>query len=343
MLGLCRNTLELYKIEQPNQKQRFFARILDIIKSQTKNIIHQENKVKMYPTLFLKLFFAFLLITANGFSEQKVVLISGATSGIGLATTKAFAENGWKVWAGYRQYIPEELKQMKNVTLCHLDVTDDRLVQAAIEAILKKDRRIDILINNAGYGLIGPEECVTVDEAQQLFDVNFFGPLRLIQAVLPTMRQQQSGHILNISSGVGIYSLPGLGLYSASKFALEGMSESLAATLSHWKIKVSLIEPGFVKNDWGKHCIVGSRAINEDFYQKLTQGICQMLSTPQGQPCEEVAALLVKIAETSEPDVRYQTNAGMKDWIGKKLVDPSGMTEYRDNLQFINSRIRDSK
>lgn len=292
---------------------------------------------------FLKLIFAFLLITAGAFAEQKVVLISGATSGIGLATTKVFQERGWKVWAGYRQYIPEELKQMKNVSLCHLDVTNDRLVQAAIETVLKKDGRIDALINNAGYGLIGPEECVTLNEAQHLFDVNFFGPLRLIQAVLPTMRQQQSGHILNISSGVGIYSFPGLGLYSASKFALEGLSESLAATLSHWNIKVSVIEPGFVKNDWGKHCVVGSRSCNEEFYKKLTQGICQMLSIPQGQQCNEIAALLVKIAETPEPNVRYQTNAGMKDWIAEKLVDPTGMTEYRDNLQFINRRIKDSE
>lgn len=181
---------------------------------------------------------------------------------------------------------------------------------------------------------------MTLNEAQHLFDVNFFGPLRLIQAVLPTMRQQQSGHILNISSGVGIYALPGLGLYSASKFALEGLSESLAATLSHWNIKVSIIEPGFVKNDWGKHCVVGSRACNDEFYRKLTQGICKMLANPQGQPCEEVAALLVKIAETPQPNVRYQTNAGMKEWIAEKLVEPTGMTDYQDNLQFINRRIK---
>ena len=290
---------------------------------------------------FLKLLFSFLLVTTGVFAEQKVVLISGATSGIGFATTKAFHEKGWKVWAGFRQHIPDELKQMENVGFCHLDVTDDRLVQSAIETILKKDGRIDALINNAGYGLIGPEECVTIDEAQHLFDVNFFGALRLIQAVLPTMRNQRYGHILNISSGVGIYSLPGLGLYSASKFALEGLSESLAATLSPWNIRISVIEPGFVKNNWGKHCIIGSRSCNEEFYKKLTQGICHMLSVPQGQPCEEIAALLVEIAETPQPNVRYQTSASMKDWVAEKLVDPTGMNEYRDNLQYIKRRIED--
>ena len=180
------------------------------------------------------------------------MLISGATSGIGLATAKAFHEKGWKVWAGFRQQIPEELKE--KVRFCHLDVTDERLVQATVKTILEQEGRIDLLINNAGYGLIGAEECVTIEEAQRLFDVNFFGLLRLTQAVLPAMRQQRSGHIINISSGAGVSGIPGLGLYSASKYALEGLSESLAATLSPWDIKVSIVEPGFVKNQWGRHC-----------------------------------------------------------------------------------------
>jgi NADP-dependent 3-hydroxy acid dehydrogenase YdfG len=288
---------------------------------------------------FLKPLFAFLFVFAGLLAEQKVVLISGATSGIGLATAKAFQEKGWKVWAGFRQRIPDELKTMENVSLCPLDVTNDLHVQTAIEMILKKDGKIDALINNAGYGLIGAEECVSLKEAQQLFDVNFFGCLRLIQAVLPTMRRERSGHIINISSGVGIHSLPGLGLYSASKFALEGLSESLAATLFHWNIKVSVVEPGFVKNDWGKHCVVGSRTCNEEFYKNLNQGICTMLSVPQGQPSRDIAALIVEIAETPQPLVRYQTSPDMKEWIREKLVDPTGMTSQRDNLEFINHRI----
>lgn len=288
---------------------------------------------------FFSLFLGFLLLCTEINAEQKVVLISGATSGIGLSTAKAFQQRGWKVWAGYREKIPEELNHLQNISFCRLDVTDEKLVREAVEEILKKDGRIDALINNAGYGLIGPEECVTIAEAQHLFDVNFFGALRLIQAVLPTMRQQRSGHILNISSGVGVYSLPGLGLYSASKFALEGLSESLAATLAHWNIKVSIIEPGFVKNNWGKHCVLGSRSCDEEFYKKLTLGICQMLSIPQGQPSDEVARLLIQIAETEEPNVRYQTDGGMTEWIGEKLTDPTGMRDYKNNIQFINRRI----
>jgi NAD(P)-dependent dehydrogenase (short-subunit alcohol dehydrogenase family) len=159
------------------------------------------------------------------------------------------------------------------------------------------------------------------------------------------MRQQRSGHIhiVNISSGVGVYALPSLGLYSASKFALEGLSESLAATLSHWNIKVSIVEPGFVKNEWGKHCVIGTRSCNQEFYKKLTQGICQMLSIPQGQSCQEIASLLVEIAETDQPHARYQTSAEMKEWIAEKLVDPTAMTAHQNNLQFINRRIESKK
>lgn len=282
----------------------------------------------------LKLILPFLIFTFSLFAE-KVVLISGATSGIGLAAVTAFQEKGWKVWAGHRQNIPDALKQRERVRLIPLDVTNEEEVRSAIQAILKEDGRIDALINNAGYGLIGAEECVTVKEAEELFQVNFFGPLRLTQAVLPAMRQQQSGHIINISSGVGIHSLPGLGLYSASKFALEGLSESLAATLSPWNIKVSIVEPGFVKNPWGSHCQIASRTFGEDFYSRLTKGIADFVGTPKGQPPEEVAELLVAIAESKEPDVRYQTTKEMKAYIGEKLVDPTGNAALKNNIRFI--------
>lgn len=285
----------------------------------------------MHPFVLL-----FLCLTVSLFAEQKVVLISGATSGIGLATAKAFQEKGWKVWAGYRQSFPDELKKLKGITPCHLDVTDDNLVQEAVESILKRDGKIDALVNNAGYGLIGAEECITIDEAKQIFDVNFFGALRLTQAVLPSMRQKQAGRIINISSGVGMHALPGLGLYSASKYALEALSETLAATVAHWNIKVSIVEPGQVNNDWGKHALTGTRPCQEEFYKKMTDGIRHMVETPKGQTSEAVAALVVQIADTAQPHVRYQTSSGVKAWIAEKLVDPTGMTDYQENVEFIN-------
>lgn len=290
-----------------------------------------------------QLLFICLCLTTGLFAEQKIVLISGATGGIGLATVKAFQAKGWKVWAGYRQQIPDELKNMENVRLCHLDVTDEHLILAAIEVILKEDGRIDALVNNAGYGLIGAEECVTLEEAQYLFDVNFFGSLRLIQAVAPKMRQQRSGHILNISSGAALQGLPGLGLYSASKAALESMSESLAATLSPWNIQVAIVEPGFVKNDWGKHCIIGTRPCQEELYKKLTQGVCTMVTAPQGQPCDIIASLLVEIAETPQVNLRYQTSKEMKSWAAEIWVEPTGNTKHQANLRFLHRLMGDIK
>lgn len=284
----------------------------------------------------LKFLIIFLCLSTGLFAEQKVVLISGATRGIGLATVKAFQEKGWKVWAGYRQEIANELKKIDNVGLCHLDVTDENAIQMAVEAIIKEDGHIDALINNAGYGLIGSEESVTLEEAQHLFDVNFFGSLRLIQAVAPKMRQQRSGHILNISSGAALQGIPGLGLYSASKAALESMSESLAATLSPWNIQVAIVEPGFVKTDWGKHCSIGTRSLNEDIYKKLTQGIGNWVTTPQGQTCDAIAALLVEIAETPRVSLRYQTSPDMKSWASEIWIDPVGNKKHEQNLRFLH-------
>ncbi|MBA2727031.1 MAG: SDR family oxidoreductase [Parachlamydiaceae bacterium] len=308
-----------------------------MLKFKIKASTHKEKKMKLMrlPVLI----FTFLLASIGVFAEQKVVLISGASSGIGLSTAKAFQEKGWKVWAGCRQNIPDELKQINNIKLVHLDVTDENLVQAAVEKILNEDGRIDLLINNAGYGIIGADECVTIEEAQKLFDVNFFGVLRLTQAVLPAMRKQVSGQILNISGCVGVNSLPGLGIYSASKYALEGLSESLAATLSNWNIKVSIIEPGFVRNDWGKHCLIGFRACDVEFYQKISNGIRGMFTVSRGQTCEEIAEFIFSIAETESPELRYQTTSNLKEYIAEKLVDPSGKTMHEQNIRFLNGII----
>ncbi|MFA6915973.1 MAG: SDR family oxidoreductase [Parachlamydiales bacterium] len=287
---------------------------------------------KMNP---FKLLIIFLLISTALTAEQKVVLISGASKGIGLATAKEFHAKGWKVWAGYRTSVPHELSALKDMRFCRLDVTDEKLVHSVVEEILANEGRIDALINNAGYGLIGVEESVTIEEAKQVFDVNYFGALRLTQAVLPTMRKQKSGSIVNISSGVGVHALPGFGLYSASKFALEAMTESLAATVAHWNIKVSVVEPGFVHNDWGAHSVMGSRDINEDFYAKLNRGVYELIAVPHGQPCEEVAKLLYQIVELPKPNVRYQTTKEMTEWVSEKFVDPTGMTTHEENLEYI--------
>lgn len=287
------------------------------------------------------LFCSFLLLTGSLVAEQKVVLISGATGGIGLAATKAFQKEGWKVWAGYRSEIPNDLKQLDNVRWVRLDVTDERMISEAVQMVLKEDEKIDALVNNAGYGIIGAEECVDIEEAQKLFDVNFFGVLRLIHTVVPHMRKQCAGHIINISSASGVRSVPGLGIYAASKFALEGLSESLAITLSPWNIRVSLVEPSGINNEWSKNCMIGKRPCQETIYTKLAKNLSDKLAlwAQTAQSSDEVGALIVTIAQTSEPHVRYQTSPKVKEIVGRKLVDVTGDAMRDEQMKFFHDLV----
>lgn len=282
-----------------------------------------------------------IFLSLNVHASQKVVLISGGTGGIGMAAVKNFEDKGWKVWAGRRQNIPEEIIGHPHVSIVPLDVTDEQSIRAAIKHIMLTDGRIDALVNNAGYGIIGSEENVSLDEAQKLFDVNFFGALRLTQAVIPFMREQGYGHIINISSTSGVRAVPGLGLYAASKFALEGLSESLAVTLSPWNIKVSIVEPGSVKNDWVNHCVIQEKDHDDPIYFNLTTRLFEKLTlfAATAQECNEIGALILQIAETDEPDMRYQTSEKVKTVVGKKLVDPSGNQMRSDQLLFLKALI----
>ena len=137
------------------------------------------------------LFVLMLFVCSFCFAEKKVVLISGGSGGIGIATAKAFQADGWAVWAGYRNHIPEELNNQESIHPIYLDVTDDAVIQKTINTILRKEGRIDALVNNAGYGILGMEISTSIEETKKLFDVNFFGCLRLIQAVSSKMCAQR--------------------------------------------------------------------------------------------------------------------------------------------------------
>lgn len=275
-------------------------------------------------------------------STKKIVLITGASTGIGLATAQTFAREGWNVWAGYFPNKPKELQSTDTLHFFPLDVTDEENITLIIEAIVKENGKIDVLINNAGCCILGPEECVAIKESQDLFNVNFFGTLRMIQAVLPTMRQQHSGHIITISSIAGVQALPGIGMYSASKFALEGLHESLAATISPWNIKISLVEPHFVNTAFGKNCAIGSRPCNEPLYKKITQEIVKTIShaMPHGQSPDEVAELLVTIATTPHPNFRYQSSPAVTKQVAQELVDPTGNARNNANIKSVNRMVK---
>jgi len=179
-----------------------------------------------------------------------VVLITGCSRGIGLQTALQFGRNGHSVFASMRDIsISSDLEEAAKseglaIEIVQLDVTDNASVQAAVKKVLDSAGRIDVLVNNAGFGFMGPIEDADLDEAKLVFETNFFGPLRLMQAVLPAMREQRSGTIVNVSSLSGVIAEPYNGIYAASKHALEAASETLYFESHPFGIRVLIIEPG---------------------------------------------------------------------------------------------------
>jgi short-subunit dehydrogenase len=185
-------------------------------------------------------------------ATQKVVLITGSSSGMGRACASFLAQNGFIVYAGTRD--TSKLKDIKHKNLfpIFLDIKDNINIQKVIEKILLKHRKIDILINNAGYGLVSTLEDVTEDEMLKQFDINVFGLLRVSKAVIPSMRKSQSGIIINISSFLGKIGLPLLTMYNSSKYAVEGITDSLRYELKEFNIRVHSIMPGFFDTNFAK-------------------------------------------------------------------------------------------
>lgn len=178
-------------------------------------------------------------------SEHKVVLITGVSSGIGRATALAFKARGCQVFGTVRDI--NTASPLHGVGLTEMDVRDDASVNLAIERVIAKAGRIDVLVNSAGVSLVGAVEETSVEEATRLFDTNVFGALRTTRAVLPYLRNQKSGRIVNVSSVLGFLPAPFMGMYAASKHALEGMSETLDHELRGSGVRVTLVEPSFTR------------------------------------------------------------------------------------------------
>ena len=184
---------------------------------------------------------------------KKVILITGASSGIGKETALYFAKNRWNVIATMRRPEKEtELQNLENVWITKLDVQNDDSIHVAIKAGISHFGHIDALINNAGYGQMGIFEATTKQQMTNQFDVNVFGVMNVIKAILPHFRERKEGMILNISSGAGKFTLPMLSMYAASKFALEGFSEALSFELSALNITVKIIEPGGTQTNFNQ-------------------------------------------------------------------------------------------
>jgi NAD(P)-dependent dehydrogenase (short-subunit alcohol dehydrogenase family) len=183
---------------------------------------------------------------------QKTVLITGCSSGIGRAAAHAFNDEGWTVYATARNPADIETLGEAGCELATLDVTDQSDVDRVVDRILDEEGAIDALVNNAGYGQFGPIEDVPTERVHEQFDVNVYGPHRLIKAVLPAMRRERDGTIVNVSSVAGRVSFPGGGVYCGSKFAVEAMSDALRNEVAEHGIDVVVVEPGPVKTNFSK-------------------------------------------------------------------------------------------
>jgi NAD(P)-dependent dehydrogenase (short-subunit alcohol dehydrogenase family) len=179
--------------------------------------------------------------------SRRVVLITGASSGIGRATAELLAARGHRIFGGVRA--PATTRPLAGVELVPLDVRDDASAKACVDEVRRRAGRIDVLINNAGVNLVGAVEETSISQAQALFDTNVIGVLRMIQAVLPDMRRQGAGLIVNISSILGLIPAPYMGVYASTKHAIEGLSESLDHEVRAFGIRVVLIEPHYIRTN----------------------------------------------------------------------------------------------
>ena len=182
---------------------------------------------------------------------RKVVLVTGASSGIGFDAAQALAARGHKVYAAARRVEKMEPLKAKGIEVLRMDVTDEASMAEGVESILKNEGRIDVLVNNAGYGFFGAIETVPMEEARRQLEVNVFGLARLCQLVLPTMRKQGGGRIVNTSSIAGRSVFYFGGWYHVSKYSVEAFSDALRMEMKPFGIDVSMIEPGAIKTDWG--------------------------------------------------------------------------------------------
>ena len=244
---------------------------------------------------------------------EKVAVITGTSSGIGFETALALAREGYHTYATMRDITKSdkikeiEKKESLKIDVLELDVDNEDSAKTAIQQILDQKQRIDVLVNNAGWGLWGCGEDVSVDEFRAQFETNFFSIIRLIQEVTPTMRKQGSGTIVNVSSVAGRIGFPASPAYISSKFALEGLSESLRLEMAPFGVNVVIIEPGVIKTNFLNPMKMAKRSESDTVYRditvKVTSGVKMMAE--MGTHPKEVADTIVKATKNENPLPRY--------------------------------------
>ena len=254
---------------------------------------------------------------------SRAALVTGCSSGIGRATATVLGRAGWPVYATARR--PESLSALEEhgCRTLALDVTDDASMAAAVARIEADHGAVGVLVNNAGFSQSGPVETVPLDRARRQFEVNFFGPARLTQLVLPGMRAQGWGKVVNISSMGGRLTFPGGGYYHATKYALEALSDALRFEVAGFGIDVVLVEPGFIRTGFSETAaasVDGDHPVQDDPYREFTEAVVAStrnvyrrgaLARLAGTP-DEVAEVVLEAITVPKPRARYPVTASAR-------------------------------
>ncbi len=278
---------------------------------------------------------------------SQAALITGCSSGIGYATAERLAKDGWKVYATARKpETIEELKQQGCETLA-LDVTDESSMQAAVDAVNEAEGAVGVLVNNAGYSQSGAVESVPLDQVRRQFETNVFGLLRMCQLVLPGMREQGGGKIVNLSSMGGRLTFPGGGLYHATKYAVEAISDAMRFEVRGFGVDVILIEPGLIVTRFGE---VASASVSEaptdgpygDFNRKvakLTEHAYKGPMSKLGSGPEAVAKTIAEALKAKRPKARYPVTPSAHLMINQRRVTPDRVWDMIMRSQFPTPRV----
>ena len=244
---------------------------------------------------------------------EKVAVVTGSSSGIGFETSLALAREGYFTYATMRDV--KKAAEIQKITdeeslplkIIELDVDNEESAENAINTIIQEKDRIDVLVNNAGWGIWGTGEDVSIEEFKAQFETNFFSVVRMIQKVAPTMRKQGSGNIVNISSVAGRIGLPASTAYVSSKFAVEGLSESLRYELGQFGINVIIIEPGVIKTNFFDSMKMAEKADESDAYRDITLKVVSgvKMMAEMGTPPKEVANVIINSIKEEKPLPRY--------------------------------------
>jgi NAD(P)-dependent dehydrogenase (short-subunit alcohol dehydrogenase family) len=268
-------------------------------------------------------------------SDRRVALVTGASSGIGRACAELLAAHDLRVYGASRHPRPHAASEP--FESLPMDVREDASVNEAVADVLKREGRIDVVVNNAGIAIAGAVEDTSLEEARDQFEVNFFGVLRVCRAVLPILREQRSGYIVNIGSIGGLVAIPYQGLYSASKFALEGLSESLRLEVRRFGVQVVLIEPGDHRTSitGNRRRTAGSQS-NPVYRDRFDRAIARMAADEQGgaEP-GATARLLFRIINQARPRLRYTVGpAPERGAVWLKRLMPYAVVEKIMNLYY---------